>query len=447
MNFKPLLIIPPIALGILGFIWMTQTGDTVSPPQEQAKLPVRVMTVTQEPLTLTATGYGRVEAVRSWSAVSQAEGRVLETLPGLAVGTVMNAGDVLVQIDPTDYELEITKTEANIAAAEATLAELTQQEENTRRVLEVEQRILEVAQVEYDRTKKLSRTGASSTATLDTAEKTLLTQENAIIDLQNTLALYPIQRATSEATLAVRQAELAEAQRGLANTTITAPFRGRVSAKSIETGQFVQLGDELLTLNAIDTAEVVGAFQPQSFGSLMRTAVGPKLKDVAEVDATRVIEYMEQGGVAAYLELEFAGNVARYPAEPLRFRGSVDDETGTLGIAVRVNDPLVNNTQQRRPPLEFGSFVSVVLEVTPEADIISIPRAILHQDDTGQPFVYTASADDKLVLTPVTPGPVAGDRILISSGLENGDRVLLSTPRPSVPGVALDVINVDETAQ
>jgi len=37
MNLKPLLIIPPIALGILGFMWMTQPKDTVSTVPEEAK--------------------------------------------------------------------------------------------------------------------------------------------------------------------------------------------------------------------------------------------------------------------------------------------------------------------------------------------------------------------------------------------------------------------------
>lgn len=447
MNFKPLLSIPPVVLGIVGFMWMTQPKDIVSAPQEAAKLAVRVMTVLQDPIVLKATGYGRVAAVQSWGAVSQVEGRAVEVATGLAVGTVVEEGSVLIQIDTTDYELEIAKTEANIAAAQATLAELSQQEENTRRLLEIEQRVFEVAQTEFDRIQTLSENGTVTSASLDTARKSLLSEENALIGLKNTLALYPAQRASAEATLAVRQAELAEAQRGLANTTITAPFRGRVSEEAIETGQFVRVGDALLTLDAIEVAEVVGSFQPQEFGSLMRAAIGPQLQNVSEIDATRVIEYMEQGNVEAYLEMDFGGDMARYPAEPLRFRGSVDDETGTFGFAVRVNDPLVGNAQQGTPPLEFGSFVSVVLEAEPNAGVISIPRAVLQQDDAGQPFVFTATEDDVLALTSVTVGPIAGDRVLISSGLEDGDRVLLSTPRPAVPGVALDVINVTETDQ
>lgn len=444
MNLKPLLILPPILLGVAGYIWMTQPVAGPAEDGQAARLAVRAITVNAAPQTLTAEGFGRVEAIRTWSAVSQAEGRAIDVFSGLAVGTIVEAGDLLVQIDPTDYQITVAKTEANIASAEATLSEIDGQEENTRRLLALETRSYDVALEEFNRTKRLADSGTVTTASFDAAQRTLLTQENAVTNLTNTLELYPAQRASAEATLAVRQAELAEAERNLANTTIVAPFRGRVSGKAVETGQFVRIGNELLTLDAIDAAEVVGAIQPQAFSNLMLAAVGPRLADLAEVDGTRVIEYMNDSDVEAFVELDFAGAMARYAAVPTRFRGTVDSETGSLGIAVRVDDPLVATPGSNAPPLAFGSFVSVVLETTPETAAIAIPRDILQQDDQGQPFVYTVSEETTLALTPVTPGPIAGTNILILNGLSDGDRVLLSAPRPSVPGVALEVIDVTE---
>lgn len=270
MNFKPLLLLPPLVLGIAGFMWMT-SGDH-QPPQtrEATRLAVRVMTVTPEPMVVTATGYGRVEAERSWTAVAQVDGRVVDMAPGLAVGTLVEKDALLVQIDTTDFDLAIQKSKANIAAAEATLAELDRQEANSRRLLEVEERIRDVTQAEYDRINNLVERGTSTAAALDTVQKSLLAQENAVINLTNTLELFPAQRASAEATLAVRQAELAEAERGLENTTMTAPFRGRVSEAAVEQGQFVQTGEQLLTLDAIDAVEVVGSFQPQAFSRSSR---------------------------------------------------------------------------------------------------------------------------------------------------------------------------------
>ncbi|MEO0931574.1 MAG: hypothetical protein AAFY14_13150, partial [Pseudomonadota bacterium] len=138
MNLKPLLILPPLALGMAGYMWMTQPSDSTTQPIEEARLAVRFMTVEPAPLVVSAAGFGRVEAVRTWSAVSQVDGRVTETVEDLAVGTVVDAGAVLVQVDETDYALAVRKSEANIAAAEAQLVELDRQEENSQNLLDLE---------------------------------------------------------------------------------------------------------------------------------------------------------------------------------------------------------------------------------------------------------------------------------------------------------------------
>lgn len=437
MNLKPLLLLPPIALGVAGFIWMTGGEDLPPQTREATRLAVRVMTVTPEPLVVTATGYGRVEAEHSWTAVAQVDGRVVDMARDLAEGTLVEEGALLVQIDKTDFNLAIQKSKANIAAAEATLAELERQEANSRRLLEVEQRIRDVSQAEYDRISSLVQRGTSTAAALDTVQKSLLAQENAVINLTNTLALFPAQRASAEATLVVRKAELAEAERGLENTTMDAPFRGRVSEAAVEQGQFVRTGEQLLTLEAIDAVEIVGSFQPQAFSSVIQTALGQTIQQTSRIDTTKVVDYLKAAGVTAYVRLEVADFDARYSAELVRFRGTIDNETGTIGLAVRVRDPLLAGGETLRPPLSVGGFVSVVLETPAPEGTIAIPRTAVHQDDSGAPFVYLSDAEDRLVIAPVVLGPVAGDRIFIRSGLNQADRLVLSAPRPPIEGMPL----------
>lgn len=448
MNLRPLLLLPPIALGVAGYIWMTQPDETTaaSTAQEQ-RLAVRVMTVRQEQLTVSAEGYGRVEPVRSWSAVSQVDGRVTDVFGDLAEGTLVEDGVTLIQVDQTDYDLAIRKSTANIAAAEATLLELERQEANSQSLLEVEERILDVAQAEYDRVSNLVERGTSTAAALDTAQKTLLAQETSVTNLNNTLALYPAQRASAEATLAVRQAELAEAQRGLANTTIVAPYHGRVSDKSVQVGQFIRTGEQLLTIDAVDQFEVVGLFQPNSLGSVIEVALGGRFEGVAEVDVSRLIEYLNAADIEASVVMEFAGEQARFPAELVRFRGSIDNETGTVGFAVRVDDPLIAAADRNRPPLQIGTFVTVVLESRPSEALIAIPRAAVHQNDAGQPFVYTVDAETRLAITPIVPTAVSGDTILVAEGLVDGDLLVLSMPRPPIEGLALTPIPVAGESQ
>lgn len=447
MNLRPLLVLPPLAVGILGFIWMTSRPDAVVSTPPEAELAVRVQPVLRRAIIATAEGFGRVEAEHSWTAISEVEGRILAVSAGLNTGSIVDEGTVLVEIDQTDNELSRQKTLANIAAVDADLAELAREEENAQRLLLVEQRILKVAEAELARVTSLLERGAGSQATVDTAEKSYLAQQTSVTNLNNTLLLFPAQRDALNATLAVRQAELAEANRALEKSVITAPFRGRVASKSIEVGQFVGTGDTLLSLDSTAAAEVTAEVQPSSFGPVVLSPSERSFLQNGSFDTSQFAEALGQAGVYARVELSSAENFASWEAEIVRLRGTMDEDTGTMGIVVRVADPLVANQGLRRPPLHSGSFVRVVFSSAPRPDSIAIPRHALHVSDSGAPFVYLADADNRLVLQEVTPGEVIGDDVIIRFGLSGGETLVLGLPSPPVQGMKLALVPVAAAAE
>ena len=441
MNLRPLLIIPPLLLGGLGIVWMTQPVEQFVETQPEASITVRVMTVEPGPLVATAIGYGRVKPAHDWTAVSEVEGRINVLSDGLAEGTIVEAGQVIVEIDKTDYELSIRKSQANFTSAEAALAELDRRETNSQASLEIEERILTVAQAEFDRASDLLARGSGTQASLDTVRKVLLSQEIAVTSLKNTLALYPSQRASAEATLALRQVELAEEQRSLEKTKITAPFRARVSEVNVEEGQFIRTGDNLLTLEGTEFAEIVAEIQPRSFAPLVQSALGDMFQPGNEIDSTQVINLLKSFGVTATVVMNLTEQDATYPAELTRYRGAIDSDTGTIGVVVRVTDPLLTNRSRVQPPLNVGSFVSVVLQAVPVDGVITIPRAAVHQDESGTPYVYLSDVDSRLIVRPITVGQVVGEVIVAVDGLDDGDVLVLSAPRPPIPGMKLTLVS------
>lgn len=440
MNLRPLLVLPPIVVGVLGFMWMTSRPDTeaVSPPE--TALVVRVSPVEPRAIVASATGFGRVVAEHSWSAIAEVQGRVTGVLPGLDIGSIVEKGTVLVEIDQTDNELSRQKTLANITAVQADLAELARQEENSERLLKVETRILEVAEAELARVQSLLERGAGTQATVDTAEKALLAQQTSVTDLANTLALYPAQEDALRATLLVRQAELAEAERALEKSTIVAPFRGRVASMDAEVGQFVGTGDNLLSLDSTAAAEVTAEVQPTSFGPVVFSAIETSFLEQGTFDTSQFIETLQRLGVQARVELTTSDAFDGWEAEIVRLRGTMDAETGTMGIVVRVADPLTSQPGMRRPPLHTGSFVRVVFSSAPRAGSIAVPRHAVHVTDQGGPFVYIADVEDRLAIREVTLGQVIGGEVLIRTGLKGGETLVLGQPSPPVLGMKLTLI-------
>lgn len=440
MNLRPLLFFPPVALGILGFVWMTSRPDPEVATLPEASLAVRVMTVTPREISNSAVGYGRVESDHSWSAISEVQGRVIEVAEDINVGSIVEQGQQLIAVDRTDYELSLQKSRANIEAVAAQLNELERQEANSQALLVVETRILDVAQAEFDRVQSLLERGAGTQAALDATQKTLLGQEKSITSLRNTLALYPTQRASLQATLAVRQAELQETERLLEKSVISAPLRGRVSAMTAEIGQFVRVGDNLITLESTSAAEIVAEIQPRAFGAMMFGSPDVALMARQTVETSQFTELMKRAGVTATVSLDAGGISSEWSAEIVRLRGTMDRDTGAMGIVVRVDDPLTLTPGMMRPPLHSGSFVSVTLSVAAQNDVIAIPRHAVHLSDEGQAFVYLSNTASRLDFHDVKLGQVLGDDVIVSEGLNGGEVLVLGEPRPPVPGLKLTPI-------
>lgn len=440
MTLRPLMILPPLVLAVLAFMYMTRDQDRDVTRAEESRLAVRVIEVMARPVTASVTGYGRVQAVRDWSAVSELEGRV-DSIPGaLAEGTIVAQGEVLLTIDVTDYEIARQKALANIAAVEAQLHEIERQKENTEKTLDLERRTQEVAQQEYDRIAALVERGASTQAALDTALKTLLGQSNAVLNLENTLALYPAQRESFEATLALRQSELRETARAIEKATIVAPFRGRVSMIDVEAGQFVRTGDVMVSLDDISAAEVTAEIQPLTFAPILVALRDRAVIPEGGVDTSNAIAFLKEVGVTAEVQVTLGTRNMRWPADLVRMRGTLDTDTATMGIVVRVQDPTIGQPQLQRARLDRGAFVAVVFTSPPVDGMITVPRSALQYDDDGAPFVYLADAQDRLAKAPIQPGPSVGDDFFVFGGLSGGERLVLSQPAPPVIGMALDPV-------
>ncbi|NRP13921.1 Multidrug resistance protein MdtA [Aliiroseovarius sp. xm-m-379] len=437
MNVKPLLILPPLVLGIAGFLWMTSGAPKQVKEASEHALAVRVMEVTEQTVTPSTIAYGRVKAEHSWSALAELSGRVVSVLPGLAEGKMIRAGEVLVEIDATDYQIGLSKAEANLGAAQTQLAQLQREELNTQRSLALETSKLAIAEAEFERVQALVKRGASTETALDNTRRNLLAQQAATTNLTNALELYPTRRQTTEATIAIREAEVAEAKRALSKTRILAPFDGRVTKAAVELGQFARSGDVLVILDSVEASEITAEIQPRSLAGLIENALGEMqaldLQGVQDVP----VALFEKAGVRAEVSYPHAEDLDPWPAEIVRFRGSRDSQTGAMGVVVRVTDPTRLSSEATRPPLTTGSFVAVRFSAAPRHNVLAVPRAALHQNDDGSALAYMVDADSRLEMRPVSLGDVVGPDVIVTSGMAPGDLLVLSDPRPPVPGLKL----------
>lgn len=180
--------------------------------------------------------------------------------------------DVLLEIDPTDYELALANTVAQLDAAKARLASSSSTLETTKvsapSNVASAQAQLDAAKANYANAKAdLSRykslpAGAFSKQQLDIATAAERSAASNVADAEAKLrtaktAPNSIEQAASgvkelEATVKQIESQVATAQENLKNTKVLAPFDGRVTQRGVEQGAFVQPGEQLMTIVSND---------------------------------------------------------------------------------------------------------------------------------------------------------------------------------------------------
>ena len=187
----------------------------------------------------------------------------------------VKAGDLLLEIDPEDYEAAVAQAEANVAAAKAVLANLENQKALQRGVIaQAEaQRLsalarLEETQQERERQGVLlrGRVGTpqrveQATSAYDTARATLTASEATIEAQRRQLDVLNGQRSVLAANLRAAEAALRAAELRLGHTRIVAPFDGVVGERHVQEGDYVNIGTQLITVVPLPAVYVTANYK------------------------------------------------------------------------------------------------------------------------------------------------------------------------------------------
>jgi len=387
---------------------------------------VRVIEAREMAVRPSLTGFGLVSPARSYEAIAQVGGTAEYVNPALRKGEILPEGAVLLRLSPEDFNLAIAQARANIRAAEAKLAELTVSEENQRAALAIEEDALALKATDLERSESLFASQTISQSVLDGARTAHLAQSQKVQGIRSGLALLPTQREAQNEQIAVSRASLASAELNLARSEITLPFTARVSLATVEQGQFVKVGQTIASLDGIEAAEAEAQVSVEDLSRLLGEARAQA--GLLAFDPESMSSVLNELGIEATVRLQLGEQVAEWPATLDRISNVIDPKSGTLGVIVRVDNAYGG---EGRPPLTKGMFVEVELMAPPTTGVV-IPRAVL---DQGR--VLLADGENRLVVQPVKPTLLQGDIALIKAGLPAGSHVIVSTPRPVIPGMLL----------
>lgn len=430
------LFLPPVLVGAVVLVGLlrNRTGPEKHTPAELTRT-LRVIGVPQVALVPRVFGYGTAQPGDVWNAVAEVRGRVVGVHPELKAGVILHRGDEVLRIDPAEYELQITRLQADIAQVESQRAELAAQEINYQSSLKIEQSSLALAERDLARLRRLSATNSVTESEVERKEREVLTQQQSVQNLRNLLNVLPAQRESLVAQVAAKQAALDLAKLDLNHTIITTPFDCRLSDVSIELGQFLSAGQALFAAHGIGLTEIEAQLPIDQARNLLDPSRGPidittntmeMMRNIFDVQA---IVRMHTGD----FEVEWKGRFAR-------IREQLDLQTRTVRIVIAVDNPYEGMIPGRRPPLAPGMFCEVELRGKPRMDQIVIPRSSLRIDRGEHGHVYVVSPDGKLRRREVEVSMFQTGFVALRSGLQPGELLVVSDPTPAIEGMLVDPV-------
>lgn len=419
------LFIPPVVVGVAIVMWMRGTDRPLKriPPAESVRtlrvIPARAIAVVPR-----VTGYGTAQPAQVWRAVAEVQGHVTEVSPGLRPGAFIRQGDIVLRIDRREYDLVLSRVDAEIAEINAQLSELVTQQQNDQAALAIEEAALELARADRERIRSLGDRDMAAAIEQRASERSYLAQQQKVQTLTNALALLPRRQETLQAGLAVRQAHREQAGLDIDKTVLRAPFDCRIGPVSIEPGQFLRAGETLFEADGAAATEIDVQVAIDRAQHLVRRDNAVPLGGLPDMDTLR-----ERFAVEATVRLRLGDAAATWPARFVRIREQIDPVTRTAAIVVAVDRPYDSVIPGRRPPLVRGMFCEVELRAEAWPPHIIVPRVAVHEG-----AVYVVDAEGRLARREVSVLFEQGDFAVLGDGLQGNEPIIVSDPTPAIVG-------------
>ena len=396
------------------------------PPSVQSPLVQTVPADVREG-ALMVSGSGTVRPRAQVSLAPQVSGRVVYVNPALVSGGRVRRGQVLVEIEKSDYENALKQAQAEVAQQQVG-------------VLQAEEEA-SIALAEYERFlgRQQTRERMGALASIDTNDYAArLKPENGSNGTEtdepdnqpSSLVLREPQREAAKAALARAEAMLEDARLALSRTRIVAPFDGYIRSESIDQGQFVTTGQPLAEIYAADEVEVTVPL------STDEAALIPQLWN-KRPDQNKI-------RIPAQVFMEYGGQSFRWEGYVHRAEAALDASSRTIDVVVRVPNPFsggvaedvpgeVNILSPQVPPLMVGQYTLVNIEGVQLQQYAAVPRQALRVGNE----VWTVEQDSLLHIVSVQVLQKAGENVFVLGEIDESSSIIVSDLSVATEGMRI----------
>lgn len=384
--FLPLGLVALSLVLVAGLVAVNKAKRPERKEEAVQAIMVDAIPVERVSLNLSVFSQGSVTPRTETTLVAEVSGIIVNVSPNFVAGGFFRDGEILLEIDPSDYQAGLKRAQANLASRKAQFAEQKARADQALKDW-----------------KNMGRQGEPSDLTLRKP-----------------------QLAEAMANVQAAEADLQKAQRDLERTRIKLPYDGLVRTKQADIGQYVAPGTPLGVTFNIDTAEI----------RLPLSAA-----DVSYLDLPSATDPANKEKLQVFLTTEHSGIEGRWQAEIIRTEGVIDEKSRVTYAVAQVVDPYGVLGQGHQAELKVGTFVRAEIQGLRANNVFKLPRSVLRADNT----VLVANTERKLEIRQVNVLRAEPRTVYIRDGIVDGDMVITTTLDSAIPGTQLAISGENRT--
>ncbi|MEM8666855.1 MAG: HlyD family efflux transporter periplasmic adaptor subunit [Planctomycetota bacterium] len=367
-------------------------ADTTRVGRLRALPPVRV----ERLMTLESMGQGlelEVDGVvvpfQEARVAAEINGRVVKKEPVCEAGGYVTAGQLLMNIDDKDYQLEVDRLKRLVEQEAQAIKELDQESLNSDKLKEIAAKDVELQEAEVKRLMTSRERGAASRAEVDQANRILLAARQQLVTVQNQYDLLRERRIRLESSKRLAETQLEAAELNVERCKILAPLEGVIVSEQADVNTFVSRGSTLVTIENTSKVEVSTSLRMDQLYWVLDQAGRDLEADSLGYDLPEtpvIVEYVMNGR---------EGTVYRWQGRLLSYDGiGLDSDTRTVPVRVVVDQPRQYVSEDgipvelnSAPALLRGMYVRVRLLLQPRTQLVVIPARALQPGNRVLHFV------------------------------------------------------------
>lgn len=420
MTIRKLLkaLLPVIVIGVSASIawYLVNSKEQKQQPGLKEKIwQVDVIPAIRQSLSPSIILYGRVESPEQLQAAAPGAGIVEQV--NVRSGDSVTKGDILLKLDRRDFESQHIQAESELGDLQSQMSELKIRHSANLASLKTERELLQLAEQDVTRMRKLKNQNLGSDTTLSDALNTLGRQQLSLQNRKLEVDSFPAKLQMLEARQKQSEARLVDAKLKIERSQVIAPFDAMINSVPVSTGDRVSIGQNLITLYPVHSLEI-RAHIPHAYIANIQAAManGKALRAETrrgqsrlEFDLIRLSGDAKATGIDAYFD------------------------TGDTSLSLRP-----------------GELLTLTLSLPAQSDVIEIPFQSIY----GNARIYLNRDNRLLGIDVESVGQYQAEkgtgkseaRLLIRSELIKDDDLIVTTHLPNaVSGLKVRTVDNDKT--